>query len=52
MKLLCGYNRRLSVQGALKAASAGPSTQPAKAQRQAISLGAPVIRLQNFAANQ
>ena len=43
MRFLCGHDQRLSVQGALKAASGGQSTQP-KAQRQAISFGAPVCQ--------
>ena len=38
------------VQGALKAATQAQPAQPVSAQRKPISLGAPVIKLQNFAA--
>ena len=40
------------MQVAVKAAAQGATRQSAAAQRQPISLGAPVIKLQNFAVKR
>ena len=40
----------MHVQGALKAATQAQPAQPVSAQRKPLSLGAPVIKLQNFVA--